>query len=252
MTTIAPPDAVMPPVTASGWVDTDVSVRLTRGAGGVVRVEGILCRAPVWFRWDGSTLWQVGSGASPVGEDHVRVRVDIGPGVHVSMRSVAAMVVYAARGAGTRWTTELHVAEGARLDWRPQPVVLTDRAHHRSTTILHAAPGAVVTVDEVLVLGRTGEVAGMLESTLAAHLGDTPVLLTSFDTSLPGWSGPAGVDGDTVVAQRLHLGPECPGTDSDPVRDATVLEPVAGCRLAIAVADDVARARRSIDAVLPG
>src|SRR5262245_44064619 len=117
-----------PPVPASGWTDTEVSVRLRRGSGGAVRVEGMLCSAPVWFRWDGTTLWLVGSGASPVGEDHIRVRVDVGAGVDVSVRSVAATLVYAARGAGTRWDTEIRVAEGARLDWRPEPVILTAHA----------------------------------------------------------------------------------------------------------------------------
>ena len=49
-----------------GWTDVELTVRLRRGVGGTVRVDGNLCRAPVWFRWDGATLWLVGSGASPV------------------------------------------------------------------------------------------------------------------------------------------------------------------------------------------
>ena len=96
--------------------------------GGTVRVEGELCRAPVWFRWDGATLWLVGSGASPVGDDHIRVRVEVGTGVTVVVRSVAATIVYAGRGAGTRWDTEIHVADGACLDWRLEPVILTEHA----------------------------------------------------------------------------------------------------------------------------
>ena len=79
---------------ASGWTDTEVSVRFRRGVGGTTRVDGALCRAPVWFRWDGTTLWLVGSGASPVGEDRVRVHVDVGPGVTVAVRSVAATVEF--------------------------------------------------------------------------------------------------------------------------------------------------------------
>ena len=237
---------------ASGWTDTELSVRLRRGAGGSVRVEGVLCRAPMWMRWDGATLWLVGSGASPVGEDHIRVRVDVGPGVAVAVRSVAATIVYAARGAGTRWDTDLHVADGASVDWRPEPVVLTERARHEARTTVHASAGADVTLDEVLVLGRAREATGILRSTLAVHVDDAPVLLTSFDTSLPAWSGPAGVDGAAVVASRLRLARgDAPPVARQP-RRAAVLQPAPGCRLAVATADDVADARGSVDAVLPG
>ena len=222
-----------------------------------MRVDGILCSAPVWFRWDGATLWLIGSGAAPVGEDHIRVRVDVGPGVSVAVRSVAATVVYAARGAGTRWDTDIHVADGALLDWRPEPVILTERARHEANTTVHAAAGAELTLDDVLVLGRTRDALGSLRSTLAVRIDDTPVLLTSVDTSLPGWSGPAGVNGTSVVANRLRLATGCTGTASkpsataSPTHGAALLEPAPGCQLAVATANDVTEARRSLDAVLP-
>lgn len=253
----AEPDAGRP---ASGWTDTEVSVRLRRGAGGAVRAEGVLCRAPVWFRFDGTTLWLVGSGASPVGDDHIRVRVDVGPGVDVTVRSVAATVVYAARGAGTRWDTELHVADGARLDCRPEPVILTGQARHRATTTVRAAAGSAVVLDELLVLGRSGETGGALCATLDVAIDDTAVLRTSIDTSVPGWAGPAGVDGASVVANRLCLGPAAPDPDEHAPATAGAtarhraapLEPAPGCRLAVAAADDVAGARAALDDVLPG
>lgn len=216
-----------------------------------MRVEGVLRSAPVWFRWDGATLWLVGSGASPVGEDHIRVRVDVGPGIAAAVRSVAATVVYAARGAGTRWDTDLHVADGASVDWRPEPVILTERARHTTTTTVHASAGADVCLDEVLVLGRAGEPTGTLCSTLVVRVDDAPVLVTSIDTSLPGWSGPAGVDGASVIAHRLHLGlGEVSGVASPP-GGAALLQPAPGCRLAVATAADVTVARGSLDATLP-
>lgn len=231
-----------------------MSVRLQRAAGGAIRVEGVLRSAPVWFRWDGSTLWLVGSGASPVGEDHIRVRVEVGPGCTVAVRSVAATVVYAARGSGTRWDTEIHVAEGASLDWRPEPVILTKRACHQATTTVHAASGADVTLDEVLVLGRAGEATGALRSTLAVRVDDAPVLLTSIDTSLPGWSGPAGVNGAPVIANRLRLGDglgQIEASAASAARPRTaLLRPAPGCRLFVTAADDVAEARGSLNAIL--
>lgn len=228
---------------------------LRRGAGGQVRVDGVLCRAPVWFRWDGATLWLVGSGAAPVGDDSIRVRVDVGPGVTAAVRSVAATVVYAARGAGTRWDTDIHVAAGASLDWRPEPVILTERAGHAATTTVHAASEADVTLDEVLVLGRAGEATGTIRSTLAVRVDDAPVLLTSIDTSLPAWSGPGGVHGAPVVANRIRLGPDgVADADTEVARahpGAALLRPGPGCRLAVATAALVADARAALDVVLP-
>jgi urease accessory protein len=235
---------------ASGWTATEASIRLRRGAGGAVRVDGTLCTAPLWFRWDGATLWVVGSGASPAGEDHIRVRVDVGPDVTASVRSVAATVVYAARGAGTRWQTELTVADGACVDWRPEPVIVTGRARHDAITTVHASATATITLDEVLVLGRANEDVGALRATLDVHVGDTRALLTSVDTSIPGWSGPAGVDGATVVANRLRLGGDEPPVATHSVDRAALLRPAPGCRLAVATARNVADARRSLDALL--
>lgn len=247
-------------ILASGWTDTEASIRLRRGAGGVVRVDGTLCTAPLWFRWDGVTLWLVGSGASPAGEDHIRVRIDVGPDVAVRVRSVAATVVYAARGAGTRWETELTVADGASVDWRPEPVIVTARACHASTTTVHASSTASVTLDELVVLGRAGEDAGALRAALDVRVDGAPTLLTSIDTSLPGWSGPAGVDRAAVIANRLRV--SHPNSPSDPAQDASgrgtgsvvrgaLMRPAPGCRLAVAAGSDVARARHTLATLLP-
>lgn len=234
---------------ASGWPDAEVSVRLRRGAGAAVRVEGQPRRAPLWTRWDGDTLWLVGSGASPVGEDSIRLRVDVGPGVSAAVRSVAATVIYAARGAGTRWDTEIHVAAGATLDWRPEPVVLTERARHRSTTTVHAAAGAQVALDEVVVLGRAAEALGALTSTLTVRVDHAPVLLTSIDTSLPGWSGPAGAGQASVVAHRLCLGGLDAPTPERMPPDTVLLRPGPGCRLGLSAGRAVGDTRRSLNEI---
>jgi urease accessory protein len=217
----------------------------------VVRVEGVLCSAPIWFRWDGHTLWLVGSGAAPVGEDHIRVRVDVGPGVDVAVRSVAATVLYAARGDGTRWDTEIHVGHGARLDWRPEPMILTERARHRARTTVHAGSGADVTLDETLVLGRSDEATGSLCSTLDVRVDGAPVLLTSIDTSVPAWSGPAGVDGSSVVTSRLRLGADPLRAGVSTGRRAALLAPAPGCHLAVATGEQVGDAATALDELLP-
>lgn len=237
---------------ASGWTQTEASIRLRRGAGGAVRVDGTLCTAPLWFRWDTETLWLVGSGASPAGEDQIRVHVDVGPDVSVRVRSVAATVVYAARGGGTRWRTELTVGAGAHVDWQPEPVIVTGRARHHATTLVDAAASASVLLDEIVVLGRAGETAGAFASSLDVRVDDNAVLLTSIDSSVPGWSGPGGVDGAKVVANRLRLGGADDGSTAL-ATDArtTLLRPSPQCRVALTAASEVDQARRTLRRLLP-
>ena len=110
--------------------------------------------------------------------------------------------------------------------------------------------------DDVVVLGRDRERPGALCSTLSVQVDDEPVLLTSIDTSLPGWSGPAGTGGARVLANRLHLTDD-PGTpfavpsSVDGTPNTALLDVSSGCRLAVAAADEVHTARSYLDAVLP-
>jgi hypothetical protein len=91
----------------------------------------------------------------------------------------------------------------------------------------------------------------VLRATLDVRLNQRPTLLTSVDTSIAGWSGPAGVDGATVVANRLRVG-DCaitPHTRS--CGRAALLQPEPGCRLAVATSDTVSEARHTLLALLP-
>lgn len=246
------PVAVSAGVAASGWTETELAVRIRRVAGGALRVDGVLCSAPVWFRWDGATLWQVGSGASPVGEDRIRIRVDVGDGVDLRVRSVAATMVYAARGAGTTWDTSIELGAGSSLDWRPEPVILTGRARHRATTTVQAATDSRLVLDETVVLGRRGERGGHWRTTLDVRVGGQPRVLTSLDSALPGFDGPGGVDGAGVVNQRLVLGDTVQPAGERPLHgQAAMMSPAPGCRLAVAATDDVSSARAAVDHVLP-
>lgn len=243
----------------------DLHIRLDRGLDGSVAARGNLATLPFWCRWTGDTLWIVGSAAFPVADDEVSLTLQVGAGVHATVRSVAATIVYAATGAGTSITTHLEVAEGAVLRWLPEPVIVTGRARHRAVTTVQAASDAVVCLDEVIVLGRSDEVCGSIRSSLRAEVGGTPRLRTSFDSTLPGWDGPGGTAGARISATRLLLGrdedpapPEVRGpirTEDPPSptgapRRCAVLAPEGGGQLAVALADDPDQARALLDAVV--
>ena len=233
----------------------ELAIGLHRAGDGSVVARGALAVAPFWCRWDGATLWLVGSAATPVGEDDITIDLQVGEGVSATVRSVAASVVYAARGEGTRMTTRLHVASGASLTWQPEPVIVTARARHRATIVADVQTGGALVADELLVLGRSDESAGGYRSVMDLRRDGVPLSLSSFDTDTPGWTGPGGTAGAKVVGTRLAVDPS--GTADDgratPVDGSTVvLRPEAGGAIATTLAQDPDRARAQLDATLPG
>jgi urease accessory protein len=231
-------------------VRSELAIELHQAGDGSVVARGSLAVAPFWCRWDGATLWFVGSAATPVGDDDITIDLRVGPGVQAAARSVAAMVVYAARGDGTRLTTRLHVAEGAFLTWQLEPAIVTARARHRGLLVADVAAGGRLVADELVVLGRSDEVAGPYAATTDLRRDGTPVSLTSFDTSVPGWSGSGGTGGAKVVGTRVVLGAD-ELEPTPPNAASAVLRPEGGGAIATTVASDPGRARRQLDAVLP-
>ena len=226
----------------------ELRIGLHRGANGTVHACGSLARPPFWCRWDGDTLWLVGSAASPVGDDHITFAVEVGRGVTARVRTVAATVVYAGRGAGTTLCTDLRVAEGATLIWQPEPLIGTGRARHQSSTTIDVSDGGALLADEVVVLGRTDEAPGHLRTLLDLRLEGETAALTSFDTAVPGWNGPGGTDGAKVVATRVVVEPPADIPSTHPSVDATsaVLRPERGGAIATALAPTPLAARDAL------
>ena len=232
----------------------DARIALRRGPNGVVHASGSLAQPPFWCRWDGETLWLVSSAASPVGDDHITLTVEVGRGVAARVRTVAATVVYAGRGTGTTLQTRLTVAEGAALIWQPEPLIITNRALHQSSTSIDVSAGGSLLADEVIVFGRTDEAPGQLRTTLELRLDDETAALTSFDTGLPGWSGPGGTDGAKVMATRVVVEPQRGPASTDLSVDSTsvALSPERGGAIATALASTPDEARDALTRRLCG
>ncbi len=233
----------------------ELAIGLEQAGDGSVVARGALAVPPFWCRWDGSTLWLVGSAATPVGDDDITLDLRVGAGARAAVRSVAAMLVYAARGSGTRLTTRLHVGPGATLEWQPEPVIVTSRAVHRAATVVDVAAGGALVADELVVLGRSGEDAGRYVGSVELRRGGVPVSLTSFDTATPGWSGPGGTAGAKVVGTRVLVDPldevgAAPGAVAPVDASTVVLHPDGGGALVTTLAADPGRAREQLDAAL--
>lgn len=107
------------------------------------------------------TLAMVNGAAGPLGGDRLRFRLEVGPGAHVSVCSVAAaMAQPGPRGEPSELEVDLLVGHESILDWHPQPTVSVVGSDHRLVVRLSATSTSTVTMREGVSLGRTAELPG--------------------------------------------------------------------------------------------
>lgn len=150
---------------------------------------------------DGRVLF-VSSAAHPVGGDELRLRIEVGPGASICLGSVAAMLVWpGASGEWSRFVIDAEVGAGGRLSVVPEPTVAVEGCRHRTEVAVTLGADAALRWRDDVVLGRSGEEPGLLESTIRVVRDGEPVLATG--TRVGGdtvaWSGPA------VTAGRRRL-----------------------------------------------
>jgi urease accessory protein len=157
----------------------------------------------------GPTLMLIGTAASLLEGDRLRLRIRVGPGQHLAVRSVAAQLAQPClEGGSTGLEVDAVVGAGGWLDWRPEPLLVCAGGRHGSTGRLDLGPGAgACWVDEVM-LGRTGEDPGAakLATTLRVDLDGRPLLRDGLDTATCGFAGPAVVGSSRYIGTATLLG----------------------------------------------
>lgn len=183
------------------------------GAGGRYRIEKMRHAPPFALRPTPDAIYLVGSAAAPVGSDDLAIDLTVRSGAEVTVRSAAAMVVWA--GDGTRHHVSAKVADHARLDWRPEPVIVTRGARHHQSATIELSGSAKLRWREILVLGRHGEEAGRVESTLDVTRDGVGLFrhTLAVGADRPAWAGPAILGPARVVALELVVGDEADDID---------------------------------------
>lgn len=87
------------------------------------------------------------------GGDRIEQRLAVEGGRAIGTTQTAERL-YASAGGAASVETRLTVGPGARLDWLPQETIVFDRGALRRRTVAELAPGAVLLMAEMLVLGR--------------------------------------------------------------------------------------------------
>ena len=178
----------------------------------------------------------VGAAAGPLGGDEVRVRVVVEPGAALRVCSVAASVVLPGpvhADSCARW--DLEVADAASLVLCPQPVVVTGRARHRTSTRADLAADAALVLLERVQLGRAGEDPGRWTGTTRADVDGRPRLRHELDLG-PGSPTHDALEHAGALHSLLRLGPGADeGSWVDDERHAVRLALAGGGTLATAL-----------------
>lgn len=183
----------------------------------------------------------VGTAAGPLTGDELTVRITVGAGARLAVRSAAATLALPARvTAGTAPTApavvryELRVGAGGHLDLATEPLVVCRGADLVTVTDVVLDDGATAVVHEQVVLGRYGEDGGRWRGRTVADVAGRPALRHTLDsTVLPG----------RALVSRLDLGGEpAPAAATPAPADAVVLPLACGGTLATSTGPDLAGA----------
>ncbi|MEU4738870.1 urease accessory protein UreD [Actinosynnema sp. NPDC023658] len=189
----------------------------------------------------------VSAVTAPLGGDDLELRVTVGPGAALELRGVAATLVLPGRHpGGSRALVDVELADGASVEYLPEPTVVTGRACHEAVFRARMGDDARLRVREVVVLGRTGERPGSLTTTLDVRRNGPVIKQTSHLGSPEVDASPAGLAGHRVLGTELACwGEDLPGAVSGQWWSLVPL--VRGGSLTTAVADDAVTVERALD-----
>lgn len=123
------------------------------------------------------TVHMIGTAATPLGGDEMVIRIVVGSGARLAIRSVAASVALpgaAQRHSSSSWSFE--VAEDAVLVFDPEPMIVASDAVHHTTTDIEFASSASVSFRERVQIGRSGEQGGRWYGTMRTDIDGRPHL----------------------------------------------------------------------------
>jgi urease accessory protein len=198
-----------------------------------------------------ATVHMVGSATSPLGGDDVGLDVEVGPGADLVLTGVAATLALPGQAGGSsRLVIRLLVADGASLQFLPEPTVVTRRADHRGELHATLGAGSRLRCREVLVAGRNGESSGRFRGLVRVTDGARPLLVQEQELGdLELQSSAAHLAGRRVLGTEVLVWGEDPAEAV--AGDWWSLSPLPGrgC-LATAVGSDAVSAQRALaDAV---
>jgi urease accessory protein len=193
---------------AGNRVSASAAIEAVAGPGGVTRLPVLASQVPLVLRRTPSAVYVVGGAAGPIGGDSLSLRITVGAGAFLRVRAAAASIALPGLdGLESVLRVRVTVGEGGRLEYLPEPVVITAGARHATlVSATLSARASLVLRDEVL-LGRYGEAGGTARSVLRVSYAGRPLLRHSLEVSGtdPASLGPAVLAGHRAVGTLLRV-----------------------------------------------
>lgn len=238
-------------------VTAEAAIVASVDGAGITRLPVLRSQVPLVLRRTPDAVYLVGGAAGPIGGDLLDLRIDVGAGAFLRVRTAAASIALPGLdGHESVLTVTVVVGAGGCLEYLPEPVVVSSGARHATIIRATLAEGASLLLRDELLLGRHGEPGGTARSVLRVDYGEHPLLRQSLEVSGTDSTslGPAVLAGHRAVGNLLRVGPEAgagqPGdgaheTAANPL--AVAVMPLAGPGILItAVAHDAVTLRRRL------
>ncbi len=191
-------------------ISASAEIVAVAGTGGVTRLPVLASQVPLVLRRTPDAVYVVGGAAGPIGGDELGVRISVGAGACLRVRTAAASIALPGPdGLESVLRVTVDVAAGARFEYLPEPVVVSAGARHATIIRVSLAEGASLLLRDELLLGRHGETGGAARSVLNVDYAGRPLLRQSLEVSGADAvsMGPAVLAGHRAVGMALWVNP---------------------------------------------
>ena len=236
---------------ARNRVIASASIEAVGGPDGVTRLPVLASQVPLVLRRTPSAVYVVGGAAGPLGGDSLSLRIAVGAGAFLRVRTAAASIALPGLdGLESVLRVSATVGEGGRLEYLPEPTVVTAGARHATLVSVTLESGASLVLRDEVLLGRHGESGGTATSVLQVSYAGRPLLRQSLSVSGtdPASLGPAVLAGYRAVGTLLYVNESDVADRSARATPEVAVMPLAGPgTLVTALAHDAVTLRRRLD-----
>ncbi len=175
----------------------------------MTRLPVLASQVPLVLRRTPDAVYLVGGAAGPIGGDRLELAITVRAGAFLRLRSAAASIALPGLdGLESVLSVTITIEAGGRLEYLPEPVVVSAGARHATLVSATLAAGASLLLRDELLLGRHGEAGGTARSVLRADYAGRPLLRHAVELSGtdPVSRGPAVLAGHRGYGALLTAG----------------------------------------------